>query len=183
MTTLRAWMGRPLNKPWRQAALWAHVLSSSLWFGAVLAMMVLAVAKDRVPQSPAELRAFCLCVKLIDDFVIIATCGAAALSGLLLSWKTKWGFFVWWWVGVKLVLTLTMLAVGALWLGPWINEIEALARVDAGGLRALPRYGALNGRVLGIGGAQFVVLGFVLYASVFKPWGKVGGRGTRGASE
>lgn len=183
MTALGAWTRRPFSKPWRQAALWVHVLSSSLWFGAVLAMMVLAVAKDRVPQSALELRAFCLCVKLIDDFVIIATCGAAALSGLLLSWKTKWGFFVWWWVAVKLVITLAMLAVGALWLGPWINEIEALARSDAAGLRALPRYTSLNGRVLGIGGAQFLLLGFVLYASVFKPWGKVARRDARGGAE
>lgn len=182
MTALRTWLQQPLSRPWRQAALWAHVLSSSLWFGAVLAMMVLAVAKDRVPQSAAELRAFCVCVKLIDDLVIIATCGAAALSGLLLSWKTKWGFFVWWWVAVKLVVTLAMLAVGALWLGPWINEIEALARVDAAALPTLPRYVALNGRVLGIGGAQFVILGFVLYASVFKPWGKVRGRDTPGGA-
>ena len=83
MTALRTWLQQPLSKPWRQAALWAHVLSSSLWFGAVLAMMVLAVAKDRVPQSAAELRAFCVCVKLIDDLVIIATCGAAALSGIV----------------------------------------------------------------------------------------------------
>lgn len=183
MTALPAWMARPLSKPWRQAALWAHVLSSGLWLGAVLAMMVLAIAKDRVPHGAAEMRAFCLCVKLIDDTVIIGSCGAAAVSGLFLSWKTKWGFFVWWWVAMKLVVTLAMLAVGALWLGPWINEIEALARHDASAMSALPRYATLNGRVYGVGMAQFVILVFVLWASVFKPWGKVRGRDARGAGE
>ena len=162
-----------LGRSARKWVLWVHVLSSMLWMGAALAMMVLTFAKGSRPTNAAELYAFCLCVKLIDDFVIIASCGISALSGMLLSWKTPWGFFKYWWVAVKLVITVALLAVGASLLGPWINETEHLARTNGWEAQSLPRYQAVEWRVSVLGSIQMVILAFVLYASIHKPWGKV----------
>jgi hypothetical protein len=167
-----------LSKNGRKWSLWVHALSSSLWLGSALAMMVLTFAKGRTPDDGAQLYAFCLCVKLIDDFVIIASCGVSALSGMLLAWKTPWGFFKHWWVAVKLVITVALLCVGAGLLGPWINETEALARSHAGLVQGLPRYHTVERNVTVLGSVQLLILGFVLYASIFKPWGKL--RQTRG---
>lgn len=162
-----------LSRRARKWSLWVHALSSSLWLGSALAMMVLILAKGRVPDDPTQLYAFCLCVKLIDDFVIIGSCGLSALSGLLLAWKTPWGVFQHWWVAVKLAITLALLCVGAGLLGPWINETEALARTHAGVVQELPRYQTVERNVTLLGCAQMVILGFVLYLSIFKPWGKL----------
>ncbi|WP_181198231.1 DUF2269 family protein [Enhygromyxa salina] len=165
------------SKTARKWTLWVHVLSSSLWLGSALAMMILTFAKGRSPTNAAELHAFCLCVKLIDDFVIIASCGVSALSGILLSWKTPWGFFRYWWVAVKLCITVALLCVGAGLLGPWINETEALARTHGWAARELPRYQTVEREVTVLGSVQLVILGFVLYASIFKPWGKTSSPG------
>ena len=161
-----------LSKSARKWALWVHVLSSSLWLGSALAMMVLILARGSSPSDAAELYAFCLCVKLIDDFVIIASCGVSALSGMLLAWETPWGFFRHWWVAVKLVVTIVLLIVGASLLGPWIDETEALARTHGWAVREMPRYRLVEREVMVLGGIQMMVLGFLLYASIFKPWGR-----------
>lgn len=164
---------RRFGKTTRKWALWVHVLSSMLWLGSAVAMMVLTFAKGSRPSNAAELYAFCLCVKLIDDYVIIASCGLSALSGLLLSWKTPWGFFRYWWVAVKLCVTLALLCVGALLLGPWINETEALARDNGWAVLEMPRYATVERRVSVLGTVQLFILGFILYASILKPWGKL----------
>lgn len=166
-----------LSKRARKWSLWVHALSSSLWLGSALAMMVLILAKGRAPADATQLYAFCLCVKLIDDFVIIGSCGVSALSGLLLAWKTPWGFFQHWWVAVKIGITVSLLCVGAGLLGPWINETVELARSHAGGVQELPRYQTVDRNVTILGSVQLVILGFVLYASIFKPWGKLRARG------
>jgi hypothetical protein len=160
-----------LSKRARKWSLWVHALSSSLWLGSALAMMVLLFAKGRAPTDAAQLYAFCLCVKLIDDFVIIGSCGLAALSGLLLAWKTPWGFFQHWWVAVKIAITVMLLCVGAGLLGPWINETVELARSHEV-VHELPRYQTIDRNVTVLGSVQLVILGFVLYASIFKPWGR-----------
>ena len=165
-----------LSKRARKWTLWVHVLASSLWIGAAVAMLVLLWAKGARVDDPLELHAFCLCVKLIDDYVIIASCGLSALSGVLLAWKTPWGLFRHWWVALKLVVTVALLISGASLLGPWINETEALARAAGASVLELPRYATIERRVAGLAGAQIAILGVIMYASIFKPWGKIAGR-------
>ena len=164
---------RLLGKPARQWVLWVHVLASMLWLGSAVAMMVLTFAKGSRPSNAGELYGFCLAIKLIDDWVIIASCGLSAVSGMLLSWKTPWGFFRWWWVAVKLVVTVALLIVGASLLGPWINETEAIARAHGWDALGMPRYATVERRVTVLGTIQLGVLGFILYASILKPWGKL----------
>ena len=157
----------------RKWTLWVHVLSSCMWLGSAVAMMVLVFARGSTPTTGPELHAFCLAVKLIDDYVIIGSCGLAAVSGLLLSWKTPWGLFRYWWVAVKLGVTVSLLCVGASVIGPWINETEALVRSQGWAARGLPRYHRVERGVGLLGSVQIVILGFILYASIFKPWGKL----------
>ena len=162
-----------LGKTARKWVVLVHVLSSMLWMGSAVAMMVLTFAKGSEPSNAAELYGFCLCIKLIDDFVIIASCGLSALSGILLGWKTPWGLFRYWWVVVKLAITLVLLAVGASLLGPWIDETERLVRAHGKTVTELPRYQTVERRVAVLGTVQLFVLGFIAYASILKPWGKL----------
>ena len=142
-------------------------------------MMLLVVARSRYPQSAAEVYAFSFCVKLIDDYIIIATCGLSAMSGLFLSWKTPWGFFKHWWVVAKLIITMVMLTIGAGFLGPWINRTETLLQSTSMHPETLPStlnsldYQSVNTAVIAIGFSQVAVLSGVMWLSIFKPWGKL----------
>ena len=161
----------PTQRKW---ALYCHVFSISLWLGAAVAMLTIALLRPARPQTAAALAAYCLSVKLIDDHVIIASSGASLLSGLLLSWKTKWGFFVWYWVAFKLVATVLMVAFGATCLGPWINETARIA--ETRGLDALsaPEFHRPAGLSLFWGSLQVLLLIGIVGISVFKPWGRIG---------
>lgn len=168
-----------LSKRARKLTLWVHVLSSSLWLGSAVAMVVLLLAKwhhlewASVSESVPLVYGILLAVKLIDDYVIIGSCGVSALSGMLLSWKTPWGFFNYWWVAVKFVITLLLLLSGASLLGPWINASEELARARLSAPVDEQRLALLDSLVSGLGGSQVLILGFLMFASTYKPWGKI----------
>jgi hypothetical protein len=160
----------PRGRKW---ALSFHVLFSAVWLGAAVAMVVIMCLRPAAPRTGAELLAWCLAVKLIDDIIIIGSAAGALLTGLLLSWRTKWGFFVWFWVAFKLVATVAMVTFGAACLGPWIDETAAA--VGSNGLEALddPAFRAVRDRTTLFGGLQVGLLVFVVFVSVFKPWGRI----------
>ena len=157
----------------RKWALTFHLLSIGIWMGAAIAMMTIALLRPSRPASDAGLLAYCLAIKLIDDWVIIASAGASLISGLLLSWKTKWGFFTWYWVAFKLVSTVIMVTFGATCLGPWINATASLAETQ--GLAAMdnPEFTSDIDSVRIWGTLQILLLVILIVVSVFKPWGKL----------
>ena len=157
----------------RKAALTAHVICCATWLGAATAMMVLIVARGRVATSDAVFSSTWLAIKTIDDWVIIAAAGASFLSGCVLCWGTKWGFFKWYWIVTKLIATAVMVAFGACCLGPWINLATELA-VD-GGVKAVSteRFGRTYALVCGFGTIQVSALWVIFGISIFKPWGKI----------
>jgi hypothetical protein len=160
----------PTGRKW---AVSFHVFFASLWFGSAFAMVIVMALKPAIPESPAALLAWCLAIKLIDDVVIIGSAGGALLTGLLLSWKTKWGFFTWFWVSFKLIATVVMVVFGATCLGPWIDEAAAIAGSE--GLQALDNaaYWLNSNLALICGSMQVALLAFILFISIFKPWGKI----------
>lgn len=160
----------------RKAALTVHLLFVALWFGAAIAMVLLIALRPAKLQSDSELVAYCVCVTWIDDWIIIGAAGGSLLSGLFLSWKTPWGFFKWYWVSIKLVATVAMVAFGATCLGPWINQAHQLAA--AKGLSALQdvNFQVANRRVLIWGVLQILLLALLIGISIFKPWGRIAAR-------
>jgi len=166
-------MGRDLGPRGRKWVVTLHVLSSGLWLGAAAAMVAVMWLRPVAPRTAAELLAWCLAVKLIDDVVVIGSAAGSLLTGLMLSWRTKWGLFVWYWVGFKLVATVLMVAFGATCLGPWIDRAAAAA--GRSGLDALsdPTFRADDVRARVFGALQAGLLAFVVFVSVFKPWGRV----------
>jgi hypothetical protein len=166
-----AYLG-PVGRKW---ALILHLLCMALWLGSAIAMMTIAILRPNPPQTGVELAAHWLAIKLIDDFVIIGSAGGSLLTGLFLSWKTKWGFFQWYWVAFKLIATVGMVIFGATFLGPWIDATAAAAQRH--GLAALeqPEYSQPMTQMLIWGTVQIVLLIAIVVISIFKPWGKVGG--------
>ncbi len=159
------------GKTLRRSTLSMHILFSALWVGAAISMITLFFTK--IPQNISEVLAYNLALKLIDDWVIIGSATISFLTGILLSWKTSWGFFKHWWVATKLILTFALIILGSFWLGKWTNE--SVYMVQESGIKALsnPVYIEYQEQLKLWGSLQFGVLVFLIVISVFKPWKKI----------
>jgi hypothetical protein len=89
----------------RKVALIAHVTSSIGWFGSVAAFLALAIV-GLTSQDRELVRAAYLAMELITRFVIVPFAFVSGLTGVASSLGTKWGLFRYYWVLVKLVITI-----------------------------------------------------------------------------
>lgn len=113
--TSRPAPGLRLPRRVRQAVLVLHILSAGAWVGVdvVVGALVLVGRSDDPATAGLAYRA-------LGSFVVVPMLTAALVclaTGLLLGLATKWGLVRYWWVLVKLVITLvlTVLIVVALW--------------------------------------------------------------------
>lgn len=89
----------------RKAALTAHVTSSIGWFGAVAAFLALAIV-GITSQDLQLVRAAYLVMGLTTWFVIVPLALVSLLTGIVSSLFTRWGLFRYYWVLMKLVITV-----------------------------------------------------------------------------
>jgi hypothetical protein len=94
----------------RKLTLIAHVTSSIGWLGAVAAFLALAVA-SLTSKDAGLVRAACLAMDLTIWFVIVPLALVSLLSGVVSSLGTKWGLFRYYWILVKLVITIVITVV------------------------------------------------------------------------
>ena len=94
----------------RKLALTAHITFSVGWLGAVVAYLAVAIA-GLVSQDAQVQQSGYATMELIGWFVIVPLSLAALLSGLVQSLGTEWGLFRFYWVAVKLVMTLGAVTV------------------------------------------------------------------------
>ena len=125
-----------LGRRARRALLTAHIAVSVGLLGdsaGYLAVAVRAAGAD----DPAAARA---AYEILDLFAFafgIPLSLAALATGLALGWTSSWGVLRTPWVAAKLALLVSVIAVGALVLGPGVA-----ARLDGGGSAAAPIAGA-----------------------------------------
>lgn len=157
----------------RKGALMLHVVCCATWMGAATGMMVLILWRGGTAETDESFATIWMAIKTIDDLVIIAAAGSSFLSGCLLCWGTKWGFFKWYWVAIKFVLTAILVVFGATCLGPWINQAAAIAAEQgASGVQDLG-FRRLYSRLCLWGSLQMAVLLAIFWLSVFKPWSRI----------
>lgn len=160
MTTLN-----PTGRTWLKSF---HILTTAIWIGSAISLMVINLVAW--PTDGQQLHGVVLALKLIDDMVLIPAAICSFLTGLLISWLTPWGFFKWRWVTVKWVLTIAVMVFGTFWMGPWLNEVEAITRSEPA--RALTDPTVLGNRnlLLVSAGPMLLTLLAMVLISVFKPW-------------
>src|SRR6185312_15936867 len=112
--------------------------------GAGAANVVLAMTAGYT--ASADVRRVCYqMIEQIDAVLVIPGAVGALVSGLVLSAVTPWGFTRYWWVLLKLVLTVAVIVYSTLGVGVWVEEsIQATAGADVESPVAGPlAYGAL----------------------------------------
>ena len=154
---------------WRRALKASHVSLSATWMGAAVCLVLLSLPGPSVVGE--GIVGITYCMTLIDDFVIIPTATAVVFTGVFYGFFTKWGFIRFDWVIVKWVGTLLFIGFGALFLGPWIDSMDGLARESGAVAFEDPRYGAARLNVILWGAIQTVALSALVFVSIYKPWG------------
>lgn len=142
----------------RKLVLLAHVLTSVGFVGGVAAFLVLAVAGLGGRPVYVDLQ-------LIARWVVLPAAYLSLVIGIFSALGTPWGLFRYWWVIVKLVLTLIAVVV----LQLQMRTIDALANAEAIGTVAALGAGR-SAMVLHATGGLVVLIALTLL-SVFKPRG------------
>ncbi|MCA9877421.1 MAG: hypothetical protein KC442_06560 [Thermomicrobiales bacterium] len=159
-----------LSQPQRKTLLVLHMVCGIPWMGLDIALLVLAVTALRTADAAVAYSSYQAIAIAFPGPVLVLSCGMV-LTGLLLGWGTHWGLLRSWWVLVKLVLALVMLALVFFSLAPTLTGISAqlTAGLSAEDLRS--SLTPLPAMLLFPPVVSFLMLATAVILSVFKPWG------------
>ena len=144
-----------------------HVLFACLWTGAVAAVVLIFWMTD-ANDSQAIVLYSSLLIDRIDKFIIIPSSILCYVFGLILSWKSNWGFLKFKWLVFKLIVGASLIMFGILFLGPWVMVSDVLLEQEN-----WSTYQAVQAK-LGISMTiQLVIILIVIIVSTTKPWGKM----------
>ena len=93
-----------------------HITSSIGWVGAALAFLALAVI-GFTSDDPLKVRGAYLLMAPAAWFVLVPLAHASLLSGIVLSLGTTWGLFRYYWVVLKLGITVFATVILLIYMG------------------------------------------------------------------
>ncbi|MGC9668283.1 DUF2269 family protein [Planosporangium sp. 12N6] len=144
-----------------------HYVTSVGWLGVgicqlTLNLMALTTGEPLLRHHVHEI------AHVLDRWVFPPLAVGAAVTGVLLSWRSRWGLLRYWWIVVKLVLTVALIVALPVWLGDRVNEaITATAPADPGA-----DYPAVRAELLAGSVGVLTTLVLIVIVSVVKPWGR-----------
>ncbi|MFI6941592.1 DUF2269 domain-containing protein [Streptomyces sp. NPDC050418] len=151
-----------LSRPARRATLVVHVTAAAGWLGLTLGLLALAAAAITT-DSAATTEAAVRSMRIFADWLVLPLALLTLLSGLLLSFGTKWGLARHRWVYVKFWLTLATTLASVFALRPGVTHNAEI--VAAGGALPDPT-DLIMGPVVSLTAYVFMTV-----ISVLKPWG------------
>jgi len=158
----------PTTRKWLK---FLHIISSMSWFGGSLSLVVLIFF---IPQtdSASALVLQHITFNHVATIIVASASFLSLITGLLLCWKSNWGFFRHWWVIVKLFVAIVVIVFCIIVTGPAGDELIELSRTL--GVEALHNESYLNKKMLSaiVQPTISALLIFLAYLSVFKPWSK-----------
>jgi hypothetical protein len=95
------------TSPWRKVLLTIHVVTTVSVLGTDLVLLVLGVASLGGADPPTIYPA----AHLVSAWLVAPLAVLALSTGLLLSILTPWGLFKYWWVTIKLAITVLLTSV------------------------------------------------------------------------
>jgi hypothetical protein len=163
----------------RKFALAAHVIASVGWAGAVVSFLALAIA-GLVSQDVLFVRASYVAMDLIYRTVVIPLGLAALVTGLISSLITDWGLVRYYWVIVKVLMTVPAVGVMLAHAEPVRHAALAASATMLSG----SDLDGLKSQLLIYAGAALTVLLTATILSIYKPRGRTryGARKLRSAA-
>ncbi|MFC4591742.1 M48 family metalloprotease [Sphaerisporangium corydalis] len=158
-------MANRLSRRGRQTLLVLHYVSSVGWLGVGLCQLTLNVVA-LTTGDPALRHAAHEFAHILDRSVLTFLAVGAAVTGILLAVRGKWGLFKHRWIVVKLVVNVALIIATPIWVGSWIGQaIKATAGET-------PATGYPRGELMGSSVVIVSTLLIVTVISVVKPWGR-----------
>lgn len=157
---------RGISPLMRKLGLTAHVTLSVGWLGAVAAFLALAISG--LASGDARLvRAAYIAMDMIGGYVIVPFGVGSLVAGLVQSLGTEWGLFRYYWVLIKLVLTIGAIALLMLHmqLVRYLASVAASTNLSSTDLRDL------RIQLIGDAAAALLVLLVATALSILKPRG------------
>jgi hypothetical protein len=153
-----------LPSAWRKLLLVIHVVTSVGFIGAVAGFLALAIT-GATTTDQAIMRGVYISMAVLTWDVVVPLAVASLVIGILQSLGTPWGLFRYYWIIIKLVLTV----LAAVVLMLQTQTINALAGAALAGNVAQFSEARLSMIVHGTGGLLVLLVATVL--SVYKPRG------------
>ena len=141
-----------------------HITSSIGWVGAVLAFLALAVI-GFTSDDPVKVRGAYLLMAPAAWFVLVPLAHASLLSGIVLSLGTTWGLLRYYWVVLKLGITVFATVILLIYMGTF----RQMAGVAADPVMDLPMVRNPSPIVHAVLALVLLVAATVL--GVYKPFG------------
>ena len=156
----------------------AHVMLSVGLLGVSTVLFVLAAVAAATADAETSLAVY-RSMGILTSGVTQAGAVGALVTGLILSFGTKWGVFQYYWIVAKLVLTAATVVNGMVVVGGYVRQASALT---SGSAPSAAELGSVPMLLVAATGAGVLMLGAATVISVYKPWGAIRptGRARRG---
>ncbi|RAL24092.1 hypothetical protein [Thermoflavimicrobium daqui] len=165
-------MAYRLNLMKKNGLVTIHVLSIIAWFGGAMCMLILGLYMKNA-KNGEQLFYILSDMHLIDITLIRYPALVVLISGVLLSIWTHWGLVKYYWVIIKLILTILIIIIGIIYLSDWLSFLIETA--DRYRFNALQKSDFQRTSSLLILTSLFNILAMAIMTGVtyFKPFGKI----------
>ena len=153
----------------RKAVLVLHAITGISWMGVDIALFVLLMTA-RTTNDPTLVVSGFNAIRIIVPVAVPPLSLGILLTGLILGLGTPWGLVRYWWVLVKLILSLVMTVLVFLSLIPAINSMAALSVTSTSADAVRASLGSLPTQLMFPPVVSFLMLGVATILSIFKPW-------------
>jgi len=165
-TPIAAWRLTPLM---RKALLVLHVIAGIGWIGVDIALLVLLFTA-RTSNDAALVMSGFNAIGLIVPAAVPPLSLSILVTGLILGMGTRWGLVRYWWVLVKLLLSLVMTVLVFFSLVPTVRGIAVLSTTTMSADSVRASLGALPTMLLFPPSVSLLMLSVASILSIFKPW-------------
>ena len=145
-----------------------HILGAGAWIGIDVVLGVLVFTAMLTSSTATEALSY-RALELFAVWPLLAAGLVTLASGVMLGLGTKYGLVRYWWVAMKLVLNVVLVALVAFALRPGLADAAAYGEALAAGGSARSDVGSLVFPPV-VSGAALVT---ATVLSVFKPWGRL----------
>ncbi len=160
-----------LSPTLRKGLLTAHIVTAVSWIGVDIVLLVLALTA-LTSTDPSTVAASYVAIGAFAIVLLVPAGVLTLVTGLLLGAGTRWGIVRYWWLTVKLVITVVLTTLVILLLRPRVAEVAG--RAEQAGAAGLSRdqLGNLPVDLIFPPGVSIVALLVATALAVYKPWGK-----------
>ncbi|MFE7227533.1 hypothetical protein ACFU7D_22265 [Nocardioides sp. NPDC057577] len=151
----------------RKAVLVLHLLGVGAWLGIDVVVGIMAA----VGSGSGDAADRGLALQVIGTYLAGPMLAAGLIvlaTGLALGWGSKWGLARFWWVAVKLVVNIVLVALILFVLMPGMEQVRIIGEV-------LAATGELTGDISNLRfppAVSLTALTIAVVLSVYKPWGR-----------